>query len=762
MLDRLKSQFRKPAVRTASMVLGAVLMALLGAGGGHYFLAGKSSTPEEKPAVASENPAGELPVEVPTPHSDGGEPQLFSDTSSASPENTAHTAILPAEIPDAESRSPSSSAETESRITAIMSQSDLADEHLRSGSFAQAIRIYRQLRESAEGPVSVSLLFRLAFSAEASGNYAEALDLYQRMPRSHANRGWAGVAAMGEVRCLTALRRFDVLQSEWLRRIVLDETSFSPTIRQELLHLLGYSQWQQLAAESTGDLLNDRTMAVPDWQTEPHEVLDSLNALLQEGSPPAALPELTLLQESDHDPNAVYLRVHSNPGSVSQLLRAIIRHCRFECEVSEAAAAAADNRTMRIHASDRSLSLLLDGLTIPFGNLWLLQSSRLTVLSASEVTPDQLEQFRQLAVERLLRTALLEAPDSRQTAVSRVALGALLFRYNSPAEASHVFRVQLDSDPRSSIESATAFNLGKCLLTLRQSPEALQAFLQCIDAAGGAADLKIAGYLYAGRMQMELGNATQATSTLMRGLALSRATTLEPAAAVLLASDYLLIGNPQAANSVLMDRREMLDSRPHRDAAAFLSAAARFQAAVLPDRREREGRAVVTALSHFRPELQFGAHWSLLAADAADQLGLTAQAVDWYVQTLQRLPGEGLRQEALLKLAAIYQADERLAEAGELLKSLSSAESSHLTNLAALRAAELALEQGNPEEAVSHCRTVLARDTTPEVRRASLRVMGRSYERLQNYQAAVHCFAGTVPAPERSLHLVPDSTGAAP
>ncbi|MFY8058714.1 MAG: hypothetical protein ACOVRM_13285, partial [Planctomycetaceae bacterium] len=58
------------------------------------------------------------------------------------------------------------------------------------------------------------------------------------------------------------------------------------------------------------------------------------------------------------------------------------------------------------------------------------------------------------------------------------------------------------------------------------------------------------------------------------------------------------------------------------------------------DKKEREGRSVVEAMVHLNPEKQFGAHWCLLAGDAADELGLAQQATDAYLMVLQLQPAK--------------------------------------------------------------------------------------------------------------------------
>ena len=303
----------------------------------------------------------------------------------------------------------------------------------------------------------------------------------------------------------------------------------------------------------------------------------------------------------------------------------------------------------------------------------------------------------------------------------------------------------METEPRSVVETEAAFNLGKCLMALNQRNEAREAFLRSIDAADGLTDVKIAAYIFSSRLSLEDNQGKLCISSMMRGLALSEDSAMESSAALQLGSAYLILGNPQGANGVLMERREKLASGPWREAAAFVSALARFRAAVLADRREREGWAVVAALSEFKPERYCGGHWAVLVAEACDDLGLTGQATDAYLLALRKLPPSWLRDRTVLRLASRYQEDHEFEEARLLLATLTTTEADQLALQGRLRAAEVSLEQNRPEEAIRTCRLLIDSTEMPPLERAALRIMGQAYEKQKNHQAAISCFAGMLP-----------------
>ena len=624
----------------------------------------------------------------------------------------------------------------------------LADEDLAGGNYVQAMQAYQALRQKSEGPPGAALLFRLALCAEAAGRHASAIEAYRKISGTQTDPAWAGVARYGEARCLSALKRHEGLQTDLLRRAVLDETEFLPTVRTDVLHLIGRDLWRQQTSTSSTDLLDDRTLIVPAWSADPIRLLDELPMLVHETPTKPGPIEFQVLNFGDATPDGVFVRLNCGMTRVETLLRNLITGCELQCEVSDAAAELLKGRTQQIHVTERSLALLLDGITISSGLAWTVEEKLIRIMPFDELTAEQARMSRLNAAERILRIAVMEGPNSPQIGHSRLALSTLLFEQKRAADAVQFLQVHIETSPRSIVETEAAFNLGKCLMILDQRDDAKQSFLRSIDSSGGLIDVKIASYIFHSRMLLEDNQGKLATTTMMRGLSLSKGSDMEPFAALQLASVHLILDNPQGANSVLMAYRDELADGPGREGGAFVSALARFRAAVLADRREREGAAVVSAMTEFKPEKYCGGHWGVLAAGACDELGQTQQSTEAYVKALKRLPVSDLRNKTILKLARLYQDDNQLEEARLLLATLSSSEVDTFALQARLRSAAVSLELNRPDEAILCCRQLINSTTETEIVRAALRIMGRAYERKKNHQAAVYCFAGVLPEDE--------------
>ena len=624
----------------------------------------------------------------------------------------------------------------------------MADEELRAGNFAKAIRAYQFSLEHVRGAGKASVLYRLALCSEAAGKYHEAVERYQHLMRSHSTTSWATVARLGEARSLAALGEVDAISTGVLRPVLLDETVFSAAVRAELLHVCGRGYCQAFLPEGSRHLLEDSGMIVPDWTMDPNRQLDELPRLLKSVPPERQPTAFEVLQQTDVLPHSTYVKAFTTVSDVQSLLDAVCTRSGFDFEITPSAEAAVNGRTQRLYADDINLSLLLDGLCVPFGLLWWHDDGHIHVASTAEVEHAAILAFRREAGIRLLQQALVLGPDSHHAGFSRVSLGVLQFQHRSAVEAAYTFQSQMEIEPRSEVEAEASFNLGKCYLATGQLSRAREAFLVAVDSATHNPDAAVCAYMYVGRLQIEEGKFQSAVSSMMRALALCKGTELEPHAAMLLSSAYLMAGSPEGATSILMRRREDLQNHEQQSAAAFLSALSRFQSAILPGPKERAGRGLVTALTRFRPGQQFGAHWLYLHAQACEDLGLTQQAINGFTETIKRLPAAALRQQAMIKLAQQYRYDQRLSEASLLLAGVSADGDDKLGQRITLQAALVALDQGDSLTTIKHCRQLVRVADDGEMQKAAMQLMGRAYEHQRDHQAAVYCFAGMLPKDE--------------
>ena len=636
----------------------------------------------------------------------------------------------------------------------ISRQIALADEWLSTGYFTRAKAGYYAVMHEVKGSALDGLMFRIALCSELIGEYPQALNEYQRLATKATSSVWSSASRLGEARCLAATGRTELLHTEILPMAILDESSFPVWIVGELLHLAGRTIVPEF--EDTTSLLNRQRLlrndglAVPGTEVEPEDLLTLMDSRQNETYTASGPPIFKLLQNTGGTPDGCYLQLQQKNVSVRLLIDSILNECGFKVDVSTGANASIGQHGQTLFVTDRSLSLILDGICLKFGLIWKQDGETISLLTRDEAGVDADLVYDHLVGERVLKAAVLSAPDSMHSDASQLTLGVMLFQDQLYADAAHAFQVYLERKPHAALVGVASFNLAKCCLKLQQPTEARKHFLRCIDDNKTTRDLRICAYVNLAELQLADGDTRPAISTLVRSLSQSRGHWSEVDCALMLASAYLLSDNPQGANSVLMDRRALIQLKPHVDAAAFISAYCRFRRAAEPTRVAREAEALVTSLSHIRPASLLGHHWFILTGAAYEEIGLSADAISTYVECLNSDPSEFLMAHCSLRLVDIYLEDGSVSQAAEILKAVPELQNIELRNQTRLKQAKVCQKQGDFKTAMALAEQLALDAEDPAIRKESLRVLGSLYEAMGNPRAAVYCYAGMVPSTEDS------------
>ena len=650
----------------------------------------------------------------------------------------------------------------------IARQISLADEWMATGYFPRAKAGYYSAMPDVTGSALDGLMFRIALCSELLGDYSKALTEYQRLSTRATSSVWSSASRLGEARCLAATGRTELLRTEILPLAILDESAYPVWIVGELLHLAGrsivpeFSDMTSLQARQR--LLRHDGLAVPAMLVEPEELLVLMDARENETYTSSGPPLFRLLQKTAGSPDGCYLQLQQENVAVLSLLDAVLKECEFESDISEAARIAVGQHGQTLFITDRSLSLILDGLCLKFGLVWEQDGGTLRFRSKDEAGIEVTSAYSHDVGERVLRAAVISAPDSHQSSASQLTLGVMLFQKKLYADAAHTFQLYMERHPHAELVGVASFNMAKSCLMLAQPDDARQHFLRCIDDNKTTRDLKICAYVNLGELQLAAGDTKPAISTLIRGLSQSRDHWCEVDCALMLASAYLLSDNPQGTNSILMERRSLLQLKPHVDAAAFLSAYSRFRRAAAPNRLAREAEAVVTSLSHLRTSLLLGEHWYLLMAAAYEDIGLHSDAIGVYQECLNSEPSEFIMAHCSLRLVDMYLQDGKPGLAEEILKAVPNLANPSMRDQTTLKKAVVAQMRGDLDTAVKVSETLAMEADNPSIKKAALKVLGSAYEQKGNPRAAVYCYAGMIPAAGNAPlidtinHEVPESS----
>ena len=630
-----------------------------------------------------------------------------------------------------------------------------SDEWLRTGYFSRAMTGFDVVLKNSKAASKESIQFRIALCREFLGEVSAAQQQYRSLARTTTFRSMRSMAQLGEARCLAARGQTELLKTQFLPMALLDESAFPEQVTGEFLHLIARAmmlaarQAEPQSAETKSGKID--TLAIPKLSPNPGDVLQQLASMRTDDK--LDLPVFQVLQNAENSPDSCFVRVNQPRVGVLSLLTSMLQECGFESQISSTVLTTIQGHGQSLIVSDKSLSLILDGVCLRFGLVWRVTDTTISFMTLDEAGDSVVAEFNSAMTERLLRWAIISSSESYQSHSSQLLLGVVHYDRAEYVDAAHVFQVYLERHPHTMLTGLAAFNLAKCYVRTNQLTEAEESLLRGIDHTHSTFDTRIAAYMYLGRLRLESGQLQEAVSTLIRGLSQSHGHESEAAIGLLLSSAYLLADNPHAANSVLMERRSLFVKPQQQAAAAFLSAYCRLRRAAEPSRVARETQAVVTALAHFRPAKMQGKHWYLLTASAYEDIGLRSNAIGTYTTAIKdELPGF-VMEHCCTQLAELYAAEGQLAKAEELFKAVPSKEGTQIFAQTMLSRARLAFQNDDLRSTIEFASKVARSNDDESTVRQALRILGETYEKQGNHLAAVYCFAGMVPDSETSVNV---------
>lgn len=698
-------------------------------------LADTSTTPPPETSLIAES--------LPSPPNETT--ALFSNSA----ENNTAEESEPASA-NSSSLSPVSVVETvddESQTSPAARMLAASDEWLRTGYFSRALTGFDVVLKHSEAPSKDSIRFRIALCREFLGETSAAQQQYRGLAESSKFRAIRSMSQLGEARCLAARGQTELLRTQFLPAAILDESAFPDQVTGEFLHLIArammLSARQAVPQSAEARVSQIDTLAIPTLTPTSEDVLQRLASMPVDNA--VDLPVFQVLQNAEESPDSCFVRVNQPRVGVLSLLTSMLQECGFESKISADVLTTIQGHGQSLIVSDKSLSLILDGICLRFGLVWQASNTTISFKTLDEAVELEVAEFNSRMTERLLRWAIVSASDSYQSHSSQLLLGVVHYDRGEYVDAAHVFQVYLERHPHTILTGLAAFNLAKCYVRTNQLTEAEESLLQGIDHTHSTFDTRIAAYMYLGRLRLESGQLQEAVSTLIRGLSQSHGHQSEAAIGLLLSSGYLLADNPHAANSVLMERRSLFVRPQQKAAAAFLSAYCRLRRAAEPSRVARETQSVVSALADFRPEKMQGKHWYLLVASAYEDVGLRSNAIGTYVAALGNDLPEFVMEHCCAELAELYYAEGQLDQAEALFQAIPGKEGSQVYSRTMLSRARLAFQNEDMDSVITYASDVARNNSDESTVRQALRILGEAYERKGEHLAAVYCFAGMVP-----------------
>ncbi|HWG43732.1 MAG TPA: tetratricopeptide repeat protein [Gemmataceae bacterium] len=658
---------------------------------------------------------------------------------------------------------------------AARSELDEVDRLLRVGRYELGLTLCRSFSNRAVAGLGDAFQYRLSLCLEGMGHWDEALTSYRKLASHTASSRMSAIALLGQARIWLRMRRpteGKALLCDLLRRSALPDLRNQPFLADARYLLALAIPLEILPIEQPGPF-NDNPVSpltadwsldrALDWDTLPsrdrqgassstpsHDrqgveefpLPDGRGSAKGETSVP---PEIVAVQPG----TASLVRISVNQMPLASLLDRLAEQAHLRIDWTARARQQIEGRSVVVALEQTSLTDALRVLAEPLGLVWTIQSGKLAFSSEEEASPAALKLLRLDNARRALREAVLLYQRHPLTPAAYLELGDLEALAGRIDEALAWYGRLIREWPRTPLVIEAQFNLG--LLHTRRSDRAAarQAFYRVVDRAP-AHELAPLAYWRIGRIYLDEGDPQQALSPLRRALRSGPGSPTHAAAAITLAAAHLLTDNPRAANTVLLEHRELVSQEHYRNAAAFLDTLARFRAITDRRMRQRESSELLTALLTVRDDPIVGPSGLVLMGQAYQELGMHEEMVRVYEKALPKLRGP-LASELLLALAdAWYErgesaltADKREA-ALSLYRKVIAGGPSNGARRARLRLAQIALTEKKPQDCLKSCRELLQEKTGVDVP-AVLRLMAGAYEQAGERDKAIRCLSGELP-----------------
>jgi tetratricopeptide (TPR) repeat protein len=620
-----------------------------------------------------------------------------------------------------------------------------ADLMFLSGNHAGALLAYDELLK-AEDAVTLDegqLRYRRSLCLELLGKAAEAMKEFRAVSDTLPSPALADAALLGQFRVLCRQERYEpaaaLLAARWLT--CGDRAAIVPY----LLH--SAAQLASFAVRPPTDSLLDDTAIIS--LVEHHGEADLLglaNDAASNGAAPAepVVPGGVKVVDrfSDH-PRDMLVTIRLE-ATVAEVLNRISGETHLTIVVPDTVQQLLNTRTTNVVVQDTNLASVLDALLETAGTFWTVREQQITVHELSRAEPALVRSYRVDRALRTARNALALYPEAPTAHWTYLCLGNVNFWSGNFTDALSAYQELERRVERREFAYAVWFNQAKTYMQLRQLQKARETFFHAIDELGGDS-VEAVAYAYLGRLFLEDAEVENANRYLARGLSLARGDDTRQVCAIILACGYLQANNPQAANQTLFDHRDVLKAEPVLSQASFVSALARFRAAVGSTEQLRRGRDLASALAAVEPSRFFSTVGYLLVGQAYAEIGLPNSMVDVLRTGIEASPDNVLREQMQWLLAEHFAEYEKWPAAEEAYQRLVTDGRTDLARRARFGLARIDFDRGQYQSCLSRCYELISATASLEEKTEILRLMGRVYERQAEHYKAALCFAGMVP-----------------
>lgn len=631
----------------------------------------------------------------------------------------------------------------------------MGDKLLQAGRIQEAINRYEMAKTTGTAPVS-PLNYRIGICQEWSNNLDAAYDAYAD---SDTNMQTEQDLAANLSKARILHRKGQPIEAVRVLSNMAAESAMpvysSTRVGQDIDYALAFmrSSWA-LSELPTSLMHNDHVFRQPSRVSITR--LLSLNPI--EGN---QIQQLTPVGDDRRlgiritgrvgRPEMTLVSIGIENQTVSVVLETLARATGWKIAATDASAEIASARRIDLYVKDKTAAEVLALALEPIQLFWRFDDNNVIIEEAANVDPrTQRAQQAKLAADAL-SNALTDAPNHWLAGDAYITLGNISFMQGKHDRAKAHYREAIEKFPRMLSTQYAQYNLAKTNLKKRIHDEAIENFLDVVDARIDAG-LDPVSLAFLGRIYLDSGDLKRSKQYFSRAMALAQRPAVAATASLSLAGVYLMerdseqtIGSAIAANQVLMEQRKALRTDLFRDKAVFLSALTRYRAAINSSDLNRRKNELISAAIKVDPASFFCEFGFLLKGDALADVSITTEAVVSYQNGLSRISSLQIRDELLFRVANEYRKQNRLELAEQSLLELAATESKHWAPKASLALARMYLQQGNLAACADHCRWAIRQGFDEDANKALLEVLGKVYEELGQHKLAAHCFAGFLP-----------------
>ncbi|MCA9187944.1 MAG: tetratricopeptide repeat protein, partial [Planctomycetales bacterium] len=620
-----------------------------------------------------------------------------------------------------------------------------AEDLLVSEEPAAALRLFRRLLLRTPQDPDGELLYRVGVCQEQMGDFEGALVAYRELVGKGPGR-LTMAAKLAQARLRYRQQRYQLAEPMLydLYFHIGPADHLRDTFHGELVHLLAQCRVAQVMGEPQMNLLDPRAVVrgAPQWNGQ--RLLELAQASPPDPSQTAWKPLVSTIYRFSDAPDQVEMEATIPPATVVEAVHQLAAEAGYAVNWSGEARVAVGERVTSMRGLTTSFGEMLDGLLRPCDMMWIANGKTIEIKLMQEVADSELRQYEMRSSDRCLRHAVAAFSRHPLTSVAFLALGNLDMLNGQWQQAELDYRQIVERQDDRSVRAEGLFNLGKVLWIQGNREEAKSGFYRVVDESRGH-PLEALGYLFAGRITLEDGFATDAVRPLLRAVSLSTDPNVHANALLCLAGAYLLAGNPYAANETLMEDKQLLRTPQFRDQAAFLTALANYRVVKDESRELVVGRTLVTAISKAHPESFFGDHAYLLFGKTFHDLGLWEDMVALYEHALRRELTPNVRDQVRMELIKYQFTFGQWQQARAELVALAQSENTSIVRSAKLQLADLELKSERYDEVLSVCNDLLNDELDDDEKKAVLQFMGKTYQRRGDYHSAAICFSGMAP-----------------